>query len=86
MRLLVLLIVALFAAACGPAGSGACIKDLSGRSYDYCLNFHDTTEKTGEKICTDQTGSWTAGTTCQALGYTKECRPNSWFQPSSTCI
>jgi hypothetical protein len=78
---------ALVLAGCGTIdGSGACVKPLSGRTYDYCLNFRNSGGRTGEAICTEQQGAWSPGMTCQSLGYTKECRANSWFKPASTCI
>ncbi|MBL8923553.1 MAG: hypothetical protein JNJ54_32160 [Myxococcaceae bacterium] len=84
-----LVVLAALVAACGGGaldGSGACVKELSGRPDHYCLNFRNQGSRTGESICTDQRGDWLAGITCQSLGYTKECRPNSWFKPSSACV
>jgi hypothetical protein len=77
--------------ACGDGdGSGACEKSASGN--DYCLNFKDETTgigdaapRTGEEICSEQDGSWTADSSCQDLGYDTECSTGSFVKPSGSC-
>lgn len=85
MRLLLIASMALLACGGATAGSGACVEDVVGRSFELCLNFHDTATQTGKDLCTAQAGVWTPGTTCEALGFTKECSANAWVKPASPC-
>lgn len=70
--------------ACGN-GSGACEKQYEGTyvAAEWCHDFHDEageTGRTGEEICAEIGGAWTAGQSCADLGYTYECGDNEWYQ------
>ncbi|MBN2495850.1 MAG: hypothetical protein JXR96_14765 [Deltaproteobacteria bacterium] len=77
-------LVLLTACGSGDGGSGAC--EQSNSPYYWCHNFHDDSEETGEEICDRLGGSWTAGSSCQDLGYTVSCSDGSYVKPSGSCL
>jgi hypothetical protein len=77
----------LFATACGSDdGAGACEESHSGTGAEWCHDFHDSGDETGEEICTRVGGEWTAGSSCADIGYTTECPSGEWVKPSGSCI
>ncbi len=73
--------------ACGGGsdnGSGAC--EESNSPYYWCHNFHDTSDETGEEICTRVGGDWVEGSNCEDLGYTTSCSDGSFVKPSGSCL
>jgi len=86
MRRLFLLGVGLVLVGCGSggAGSGACEQVGTGGER-FCHNFRDTQYEQGKDICDRLQGTWSAGTTCGALGYTKECTDGSFVKPAGVC-
>lgn len=68
----------------GGAGSGAC-EQAATTGTRFCHDFHDTSSDTGAAICARLRGTWTAGRTCEGLGYTKSCTDGSFVKPGVAC-
>lgn len=79
------LVIALALSGCGGvAGSGACEQTATTGSK-FCHDFRDTKFEQGSAICARLQGAWTAGTSCEGLGYTKACSDGSFVKPGVAC-
>lgn len=67
--------------------AGACVQGSYSSSLQWCYNYEDTEQRTGEEACKAlSVTAWHEGETCDALGYTKQCPSGTWFRPGDDCL
>ena len=84
MRVLRLLFL-LTLASCGASSSSGACEQVGTGGERFCHNFRDTQFEQGATICARLKGSWSGGSSCDSLGYTKSCTDGSFVKPAGSC-